>query len=304
MKEKLSETSDLNVSSAKKLPPSPKVAQSSLKHKLSHSVLYLILIIVGVIQILPLVWLFLFSLKDNQEVFNLPPLALPSSPKWENYLNVWTEGNIGIYFLNSVIVTGAAVILTVLLASFVTFAITRMHWKLNKFVLGLFMVGLMIPVHSTLIPLFSFYLNIGLMDHPLAIILTYTAFNLPLTIMILLGFYYTLPRELEEAAIMDGCTVHRMFFQIILPMTAPVVATTAIINMIYNWNEFVFVNTFISSDKYKTLTVGIQNFIGQYSTDWGAIGATLVISILPILIVFVLLSNRIVEGITSGSVKG
>ncbi|MED4162965.1 carbohydrate ABC transporter permease [Halalkalibacterium halodurans] len=285
---------------------SPAILANTRPRRLSiiRILLYIVLIGVAIIQLLPLVWLLLFSLKDNQEVFNLPPLALPTDPKWENYAKVWTEGNIGLYFLNSVIVTGSAVILTVLLASFVTFALTRMRWKLSKLVLGLFMVGLMIPVHSTLIPLFNFFLNVGLMDHPLAIILTYTAFNLPLTIMILLGFYYTLPRELEEAAIMDGCSIHRLFFQIILPMTAPVVATTAIINMIYNWNEFVFVNTFISSDKYKTLTVGIQNFIGQYSTDWGAIGATLVISILPILLAFIFLSNRIVEGITAGSVKG
>ncbi|QKS72971.1 carbohydrate ABC transporter permease [Paenalkalicoccus suaedae] len=266
--------------------------------------LYIALSLVAVIQILPLVWLFLFSLKDNQEVFNLPPLALPGDPQWGNYARVWTEGNIGLYFFNSVLVTGSAVILTVLLASFVTFAITRMKWKLNKLVLGLFMVGLMIPVHSTIIPLFSFFSSVGLMDTHLSIILTYTAFNLPLTMMILLGFYYTIPRELEEAAIMDGCSVHRMFFRIILPITAPVVATTAIINMIYNWNEFIFVNTFLSSDRNKTLTVGIQNFIGQYSTDWGAIGATLVISMLPILIAFLLLSNRIVEGMTAGSVKG
>lgn len=276
----------------------------SFRLKVSHLILYIILGLVALIQILPLVWLILFSLKDNQEVFNLAPFALPSDPQWANYARVWTDGNIGRYFFNSVIVTGSSVILTVLLASFVTFAITRMQWKLNKLVLGLFMVGLMIPVHSTLIPLFSFFTNVGLMDHHLSIILTYTAFNLPLTMMILLGFYYTLPRELEEAAIMDGCSVHRMFFRIILPITAPVVATTAIINMIYNWNEFVFVNTFISSDSLKTLTVGIQNFIGQYSTDWGAIGATLVISMLPILIAFFILSNRIVEGMTAGSVKG
>lgn len=103
---------------------------------------------------------------------------------------------------------------------------------------------------------------------------------------------------------MDGCSVNRIFAQIVLPMTSSVVATTVIINMIYNWNEFVFINTFISSDHLKTLTVGIQNFIGQYTTDWGAIGATLMISILPILIAFFVLSNRIVEGITAGSVKG
>ncbi|MFC0469940.1 carbohydrate ABC transporter permease [Halalkalibacter kiskunsagensis] len=289
-----------------KIQPNKQVKSSekTIFQRVTLGILYVLLVLVAVVQVLPLLWLLLFSLKDNQEVFNLPAFALPTSPKWENYAKVWTEGNISLYFFNSVWITAAAVILTVLLASFVTYAITRMNWKLKKPVLGLFMVGLMIPVHSTLIPLFSFFTNINLMDHPLAIILTYTAFNLPLTMMILLGFYYTLPREVEEAAIMDGCSIHRMFFQIILPMTAPVVATTAIINMIYNWNEFIFVNTFISSDQYKTLTVGIQNFIGQYSTDWGAIGATLMISIIPILLAFFVLSNRIVEGITAGSVKG
>ncbi|KAB8137645.1 carbohydrate ABC transporter permease [Gracilibacillus oryzae] len=266
--------------------------------------LYAALVIVAIFQLYPLVWLFLFSLKSNAEVFGLSPFALPQDPKWDNYIRVWTDGNIDLYFFNSVWITVASVLLTVLLASFVTFAITRMNWKLNKLVLGLFMVGLMVPIHSALIPLFDFFLTVDLIDHPLSIILSYTAFNLPLTIMILLGFYYTLPREVEEAAVVDGCSVHRIFFQITLPMTTPVIATTAIINMIYNWNEFVFVNTFISSDKFKTLTVGIQNFIGQYLTDWGAIGATLIISIIPILIAFLVLSDRIVEGIAAGSIKG
>lgn len=272
--------------------------------KASKGILYAILAIVAVFQIFPIVWLFLFSLKNNQEVFNMSPFSIPTDPKWENYAKVWTEGNISQYFLNSVVYTVAAVILTVILASMVTFAITRMKWKLSNLALGLFMVGLMIPVHSTLIPLFSTFTAINLVDNPLSVILSYTAFNLPITIMILLGFYQALPREVEEAAVMDGASLNRIFFRITLPMTSPVIATAAIINMIYNWNEFVFVNTFISSDQYKTLTVGIQNFIGQYTTDWGAIGATLMISILPILLAFLILSNRIVEGIASGSVKG
>jgi len=272
--------------------------------KVGYGVLYLILAVIAFFQIYPLIWLVIFSLKTNAEVFNASPFALPADPKWENYATVWTQGNISLYFFNSVWITLVAVALTIILASLVTFAITRMIWKLSKLVLGLFMVGLMIPVHSTLIPLFDFFLNINLIDNPLAIVLTYTAFNLPITIMILLGFYQTLPREVEEAAVIDGSSIHRIFFQITLPMTMPVISTTAIINMIYNWNEFVFINTFISSDKYKTLTVGIQNFIGQYSTDWGAIGATLVISILPILITFLFLSNKIVEGIAAGAVKG
>ncbi|KKI94188.1 sugar ABC transporter permease [Bacillus sp. SA1-12] len=272
--------------------------------RIGFGLLYIALGLIAIFQVYPLIWLFFFSLKDNQEVFNNSPFALPVNPKWENYLKVWTEGNISLYFLNSVWITVLSVILTVLLASFVTFAITRMKWKLSKLVLGLFMVGLMIPVHSTLIPLFSFFQKINLIDHPLSVVASYTAFNLPITIMILIGFYYTLPREVEEAAIIDGCSIHRIFFQITLPMTTPVLSTTVIINMIYNWNEFVFINTFISSDKYKTLTVGIQNFIGQYMTEWGAIGATLMISIIPILIAFFFFSNRIVEGIAAGSVKG
>jgi len=265
---------------------------------------YMVLFAVAGLQILPLIWLLFFSLKNNHEVFNTPLFSLPSPPRWENYVKVWVEGDIGRYFFNSLWITTVSVVFTVLLASFVTFAITRMNWKLKHVVLGLFMVGLMIPIHSTLIPLFNFFMKVKLIDHPMSIVLTNIGFNLPITIMILLGFYNALPRELEESAVMDGCSVHRMFFQVILPMTSPVIVTTTIINMIYNWNEFVFVNTFISSDEYKTLTVGIQNFIGQYTTDWGAIGATLMISVLPILILFFFLSNKIMEGITAGAIKG
>ncbi|MGN7358235.1 carbohydrate ABC transporter permease [Paenibacillus sp. SAF-054] len=284
--------------------PAIHAPRRSAGSKLGYGLLYIVLILAAVIQVLPLVWLLLFSLKSNQEVFNLPPFAFPSHPKWENYENVWVQGHIGRYFLNSIVITVVSVILTILLASFVTYAVTRMRWRLQSLVLGLFMVGMMIPVHSTLIPLFSLFQKVGLTDNQLSIILSYTAFNLPITIMILLGFYYALPREVEEAAIMDGCSVNRMFFRIVMPMTISVMVTAAIINMIYNWNEFIFVNTFISSDNLKTLTVGVQNFVGQYTTDWGAIGATLMISILPILIVFLILSNRIVEGIAAGSVKG
>lgn len=295
----------MKTDTAVRLPAYPGTgAGPTVLRRLGYVLLYSLLILVALLQILPLIWLLLFSLKNNQEVFDMAPFALPATPRWENYVKVWTEGNISLYFFNSVWITLVSVVFTVLFASLVTFAITRMRWKGRSLVLGLFMVGMMIPVHSTLIPLFSLFLKLHLTDHPLSVILSYIAFNMPITIMILLGFYYALPREVEEAAVMDGCSVHRIFFRIVLPMTASVIATTAIINMIYDWNEFIFVNTFISTDAYKTLTVGVQNFIGQYTTDWGAIGATLMISILPILIAFLVLSNRIVEGIAAGSVKG
>lgn len=272
--------------------------------KIGYGILYFILGIIAIIQIYPLIWLFLFSLKTNQEVFGMSPFSLPQHPQWGNYLKAWTAGHIDAYFLNSVVYTVIAVVLTVILASFVTFAITRMQWKLSGLVLGLFMAGYMIPLHSTLIPLFNTFKSVHLIDNPVSVILSYVAFNLPITIMILSGFYKSLPREVEEAAVIDGCSIHRIFFQITLPMTVPVLSTTVIINMIYNWNEFVFVNTFLSSDKWKTITVGVNNFVGQYLTDWGAIGATLMISIIPVLIAFFILSDRIVEGIAAGSVKG
>jgi raffinose/stachyose/melibiose transport system permease protein len=277
---------------------------NTLGRKIGYGILYLILGIIAIVQIYPLIWLFLFSLKTNQEVFGMSPFSLPQHPQWGNYLKAWTAGHINEYFINSVIYTVVAVVLTVILASFVTFAITRMQWKLSGLVLGLFMAGYMIPLHSTLIPLFNTFKTVHLIDNPISVILSYVAFNLPITIMILSGFYKTLPREVEEAAVIDGCSIHRIFFQITLPMTVPVLSTTVIINMIYNWNEFVFVNTFLSSDKWKTITVGVNNFVGQYLTDWGAIGATLMISIIPVLIAFFVLSDRIVEGIAAGSVKG
>ncbi len=272
--------------------------------RVARGAMYVFLSVVAVFQVYPLVWLLLFSLKDNTEIFGKSPFALPAPPKWENYVAAWTTGKVGQYFWNSVLVTGLAVLLTVIIGSMATFALTRMRWRLSNWVLGLILLGLMIPVHSALIPLFRTYMALGLIDHPLALILTYTAFNLPVTVMICLGFYQSLPRELEEAAVMDGASIHQIFLRVTLPTTTPVLSTTAIINTIYNWNEFVFVNTFISSDKYKTLTVGIQNFVGQYTTNWGAIGATLMLSFLPLFIAYLLLSDRIIEGMTAGAIKG
>lgn len=143
-------------------------------NRIGYLILYFCLGVVAFFQIFPLVWLVLFSLKDTREIFGGSPLALPQDPKWENYIKVW-QSDIGVYFLNSVWYTVVAIFLTVLLASMATFAITRMRWKLSSLVLGLFMVGLMIPIHSALIPLFKMFLSVNLIDNPLSIIITYTA---------------------------------------------------------------------------------------------------------------------------------
>lgn len=279
-------------------------AKASVQAAIGKAILYIVLIVIALMQLFPIYWLLTFSLKNNQQIFSSNPLSFPLQPRWENYGKVWNAGHIGTYFLNSVWITIVATLFTVAIASFATYAITRMNWKGSKLALGAIMVAMMIPVHSTLIPLYSMFNKASLIDHPLSLIFSYIAFNLPITVLIMLGFYYAIPREIEEAAIMDGSSVQRLVLTIIFPMTGTVVATTGIVNMIYNWNEFIFVNTFISSNEWKTLTVGVQNFIGQYSTEWGSIGATLMISILPILLAFVFLSNQIVEGLAAGSVKG
>ena len=165
--------------------------------RVGYFFLYFSLLVVALFQIVPLLWLFIFSLKDNREIFAGSPFALPSEFRWENYLKVW-DGGIGIYFFNSVWITTLAIVLTVLFASMATFAITRMRWKLSGAVLSLFIIGLMIPIHSALIPLYSMFLSVNLIDNPLGVVITYTAYNLPITMMILLGFYYTLPKEIEE----------------------------------------------------------------------------------------------------------
>ncbi|WP_047758471.1 carbohydrate ABC transporter permease, partial [Geobacillus sp. ZGt-1] len=149
--------------------------------RIAMGILYFILVVVALLQLYPLVWLFLLSLKTNQEVFGMSPFALPKSPRWENYINAWFDGGINQYFFNSVWYTIVAVVLTLILASFVTFALTRMEWKFKGVVLALFMIAYMIPLHSTLIPLFNIYNKMNLIDNPISIILSYTTFNLPIT---------------------------------------------------------------------------------------------------------------------------
>src|SRR5699024_5429790 len=160
--------------------------------KFGYILLYVCLAIVAVFQLFPILCLFTFSLKTNQEIFAGNPFSIPLDPEWVNYLIVF-EGGLGIYFWNIVCITTVATILKVLVASMATFAITRMRWKLSCLILGLIMVGLMIPIHSALIPLYNMFLNVNLIDNPLSIVITYTTYNLPITVMILLGFYTTIP---------------------------------------------------------------------------------------------------------------
>lgn len=279
--------------------------QKGLKNfSIVKTVIFIVLCIYAMIQIYPLIWLLLFSLKDNGEIFGGNVLGLPQSWLWSNYSHALTSGKVNIYFINSVIVTGISIIFSSLLISMASFAIMRMKWKLSKAVLNIFLIGMMVPLHAALLPLFIVLQKMHLLNTHLALILPYTTFAIPMGILVASGLLQSIPRELEEAACIDGCSIYKIYLYIILPLMKPALSTIAIFTYLHSWNELMFANTFINSDRIKTLTVGIMSLAGEFSTDWGPIGAGLVIATFPTLILYFVLSEQVQKSFITGAVKG
>lgn len=274
------------------------------KMRPSTIILMIILFAIAVIQIYPLIWMVLFSLKDNTEIFYTNIAGFPKVWRWENYSTALISGGLFKYFLNSVFYTGITIVVSGLLSAMSAYAISRMKWRLSNVVLSLFTIGIMIPIHATLLPLFIVLDRTKLLGSYWALLLPYIAFAIPLSIMILVGFYKSIPKDLEEAALIDGCNIYTTFFKIIFPIVRPALATVSIFTFLGTWNELMFANTFVNSSKYRTLTVGIMSFAGQYSTDWGAIGAGMVIATLPTVLIYILLSKQVQDSLVAGAVKG
>lgn len=272
--------------------------------KISKVLVYFCLILWTVTCLFPIYWLITFSLKDNNEIFGGNLIGLPQHLLWNNYQNALFGGKVGIYLLNSIIVTAATILFTVLAATMATFAIQRMRWKLSKVTMSILMVGLMVPMHAALLPVFVVMRNLHLLNTRWSLIIPYTSFAIPMGILIISGILDGIPREMEEAACIDGCSIYRLFFSIILPMLRPAIATTAIFTFLQSWNELMLAVTFISRDSMKTLTVGIQSMAGQYLTEWGPIGAALVVATIPTLLLYSLLSDQVQKSLVAGAVKG
>ena len=266
--------------------------------------LQLLLGLFGAVQVFPLIWLVLFSLKDNGEIFGGNVLGLPRRFLWDNYAQALIQGNVGLYFFNSCIVTFTTIIISGILATMASYAITRMKWKLSKLVLTVFLLGLMIPIHSTLLPLFIILRKMHLLNSYLALIIPYVAFALPMAIFIFSGFLQTIPRDLEEAACLDGCGIYRIFFWIILPLLKPAIVTVSIFTYLASWNELMFAVVFVNNEQFKTLTVGIMSMVGRFVTAWGPIGAGLVIGTLPTVLIYALMSRQVQNSLTTGALKG
>lgn len=265
---------------------------------------YLILAFWTFISIFPLYWIFTFSLKSNKEIFGENIIGLPKEWLWSNYQAALTTGNMAKYFLNSFIVTGFTILLTVMTSLMATYALTRLIWKGRKTISNIFMLGLTVPIHAAILPVFIILRNFHMTNSYQALIIPYTAFALAMAIMICGSFIENVPVELEEAACIDGCGVYKIFFKIILPLMKPAFSTIAIFTFLQAWNELMFAVIFISDSKYRTLSVGIQTLSGSYTTDWGPIGAALVIATFPTLLVYIFMSKKIQDSLIAGAVKG
>lgn len=264
---------------------------------------YTFLSLFAIINVVPLFWMVVNSFKKEQE-YAADPFSFPEALQFSNYAKAWEVANMNVYFLNSLIITFASLLITVLLGALAAYFLSRFKFKLQGMTYGLFLLGMLVPIHATLIPIFLIMQKLHLLDTYWSLILPYTAFHLSLTVFILEGFMRGFPKDLEESGVMDGAGVYRIFWSIILPITRPALATVIILNFIYNWNEYLFALVLITSTELKTLPLGLANFVGIETASLTLQMAALTIALIPILIFYLLLQKQLVNGMTAGAVKG
>lgn len=275
-----------------------------MKRKIGKIIVQFFLVAFAVIQLYPLVWLILFSFKSNNEIFGGNIAGLPQKWKFENYVSAFEQARVLDYFWNSVLVSAVTILLVILLSAMSAYAIERMIWKGRGAAMKVILLGMMVPIHATLLPLFMVLKSLHLLNTYWALIIPYVAFGLPMGVYITSSFFASVPRELEEAAAIDGCGIFRIFASIMLPLVRPALATVAIFTYISAWNELMFAVTFVNKREYKTLTVGIMSMVGTYTTKWGQIGAGLVIATIPTILIYMLLSEQVQKSLVAGAVKG
>ena len=279
------------------------ISATSTKSKVVQVIIYVFLTLLAVIYIAPLLWVVITSLKDDSTLM-LSPWAMPDKLMFENYSFAWTAGNLGRATLNSFIVCTITLILSMLFGAMAAYAIAILRWKLAKLTLTYFLIGMMVPVHCVLIPLFIQFSKLKMSNSLIGIIIPYITFSLPITIYILVGFFEGIPRELFESACIDGCSVYKMFGTVALTLAKTGFMVTGLMSFVNNWNELLLAMVFISNEAKKTLPVSLTKFVGPYNTNYCQMFAAIVLAIIPTIIVYCMFSNQIVDGLTQGAVKG
>ena len=268
------------------------------------TLLWAVLILVAVVQIFPLIWLADFSLASSNEMFTSGLLVIPKKIQWGNYVKAFIDGHFLLYLKNSILINGLAGILVLLVSIMAGFACRRMNWKLRGLVKTLLLMGMMIPIHATLLPNYKIFNQLGLTDTIWALLIPYVAFSLPQGLFLMSSFMESIPVELEEAAVMDGCGIYRIVYRIITPMMKSSIATVSIMTFLNNWNEFMMASTYLSSPRWKTLPFSVLEFTGQYSSNYAVQFAVMALTAAPAVIVYILLNKHITKGVAMGAVKG
>jgi len=250
----------------------------------------------------PLFWMVINSFKTTAAIFN-DSWGLPKEWLFSNYTTAWEQG-VSSYFMNSLIITGGTCLLTVLVSALCAYGLTRFQIKGGKFLLLFVSAGLMFSPQSSLIPLYELVQKLGIFDTYWALILTFTAYRIPLTVLLIRSFFLSIPKELEESAYLDGANSFKVFTKIFLPMSRPILFTGVILTAYYAWNEFLFSILFIQTEDVKPITSGLLVFKGALSTNWGVLMAGLVISAIPLIVIFLMMQKYFVRGLAEGSVKG
>ncbi len=266
--------------------------------------IYIILGFWALINLFPIYWMFTFSLKDNTEIFGANVAGLPNNWLWSNYSEAVEVGNIGSAMISSIIIAIATIMIVMFVSLMATFALTRFVWKGRKVMNSFFMLGLTIPIHVSLVPIYVTLSRLHWLYTYAALIIPYAAFSLAMGILICTGFMQEIPMELDEAACIDGCSTWRIFFRIIVPLMKPAVATVSIYTFLQCWNELMFANLFFSNSQHKTLPTAVQSLAGQYTARWGPIGAALVLATFPTLIFYIFFSKKIQDSFIAGAIKG
>mgnify|MGYP002868646018 CR=1 FL=1 len=278
--------------------------KSFVKNTPGRKITIAVMVIVAFIQMFPLIWLLDFSLCKSNELFTNGILVWPESLQWNNYYLAFRDGNFLHYLRNSVLINTLAVVFVLLISIMAVFACDRMIWKLKGVVRVIMVMGMMIPIHATLLPNYVIYDRLRLTDTIWALLIPYIAFSLPQAFFLTSSFMHSIPRELEEAALIDGCGIYRIVAIIIFPLMKSSIVTVSIMTYLNNWNEFMLATTYLSTATWKTLPFCILEFTGQYSSNYAVQFAVMALSAAPALLVYILLNQHITKGAAMGAVKG
>lgn len=269
----------------------------------TKAISYALLIVMAIIVLFPLVWLMFTSLKTQREItFNA--WGFPSDPQFSNYSVTWKRAKMAALMVNSIKAAALTVILTIVSCVPLAFVLSRFQFRFKRFLYFIVISGMMIPINSAIIPLYIMANNFGMMNNLNALALIYGAFRIPISVFIMEGFMSTIPRELEECAHIDGCSIFRIFWNIAVPLSRDTIATISILAVLSAWNELMVAMLLLSKQAVKTLPIGLMGFISEYQQEYSQLCAGVLIAIVPNLIFYIFAQEKIQKGMTAGALKG